>query len=155
MKYKDLRDFIAQLEQSGQLKRISREIDPYLEMTEISDRTLRAGGPALLFENPKGCAMPVLTNLFGTPDRVAMGMGQPNVAALRQVGIWLSYLKEPEPPRGFKELMEKLPIFKQVLNMPTKRLSSALVSSGCWRERQSIWTRSRSSTAGPATWRRW
>ncbi len=89
MKYKDLRDFIAQLEQSGQLKRISREIDPYLEMTEISDRTLRAGGPALLFENPKGYAMPVLTNLFGTPDRVAMGMGQPNVAALRRVGIWL------------------------------------------------------------------
>ena len=126
MKYKDLRDFIAQLEQTGQLKRISREIDPYLEMTEISDRTLRAGGPALLFENPKGYSMPVLTNLFGTPDRVAMGMGQPNVGALRQVGVWLSYLKEPEPPRGLKELMEKLPIFKQVLNMPTKRLSSAL-----------------------------
>ena len=125
MKYKDLRDFIAQLEQTGQLKRISREIDPYLEMTEISDRTLRAGGPALLFENPKGYSMPVLTNLFGTPDRVAMGMGQPNVGALRQVGVWLSYLKEPEPPRGLKELMEKLPIFKQVLNMPTKRLSSA------------------------------
>ncbi|MBT3069245.1 UbiD family decarboxylase, partial [Rhodoferax sp. U11-2br] len=79
MKYKDLRDFIAQLEQNGQLKRITREIDPYLEMTEISDRTLRAGGPALLFENPKGYRMPVLTNLFGTPDRVAMGMGQPNV----------------------------------------------------------------------------
>ena len=125
MKYKDLRDFIAQLEQNGQLKRITREIDPYLEMTEISDRTLRAGGPALLFENPKGYTMPVLTNLFGTPDRVAMGMGQPDVGALRQVGVWLSYLKEPEPPKGFKELMEKLPIFKQVLNMPTKRLSSA------------------------------
>ena len=125
MKYKDLRDFIAQLEQNGQLKRITREIDPYLEMTEISDRTLRAGGPALLFENPKGYTIPVLTNLFGTPDRVAMGMGQPDVGALRQVGIWLSYLKEPEPPKGFKELMEKLPIFKQVLNMPTKRLSSA------------------------------
>ncbi|MGL5038275.1 MAG: 3-octaprenyl-4-hydroxybenzoate decarboxylase, partial [Aeromonas sp.] len=71
MKYKDLRDFIAQLEQNGQLKRITRQIDPYLEMTEISDRTLRAGGPALLFENPKGYRMPVLTNLFGTPDRVA------------------------------------------------------------------------------------
>ncbi|RXJ87795.1 3-octaprenyl-4-hydroxybenzoate decarboxylase, partial [Aliarcobacter trophiarum LMG 25534] len=112
MKYKDLRDFIAQLEQNGQLKRITREIDPYLEMTEISDRTLRAGGPALLFENPKGYTMPVLTNPFGTPDRVAMGMGQPDVGALRQVGGWLSYLKEPGPPKGFKELMEKLPIFK-------------------------------------------
>ncbi|MCC4266110.1 4-hydroxy-3-polyprenylbenzoate decarboxylase [Oceanimonas baumannii] len=125
MKYKDLRDFIAQLEAQGELKRIHQEIDPYLEMTEICDRTLRAGGPALLFENPKGYDMPVLGNLFGTPKRVAMGMGQPDVGALREVGRWLSYLKEPEPPKGLKELMEKLPIFKQVLNMPVKRLKSA------------------------------
>ena len=123
MKYKDLRDFIAQLEQNGQLRRISREIDPYLEMTEISDRTLRAGGPALLFENPKGYAMPVLTNLFGTPDRVAMGMGQPNVAALRQVGIWLSYLKEPEPPKGLKDAWNSLPVFRKVLDMAPKEIS--------------------------------
>ena len=72
MKYKDLRDFIALLEQRGLLKRISQEIDPYLEMTEIADRTLRAGGPALLFENPKGYGIPVLANLFGTPERVAL-----------------------------------------------------------------------------------
>ena len=123
-------------------------------MTEISDRTLR-GGPALLFENPKGYTMPVLTNLFGTPDRVAMGMGQPNVSALRQVGTWLSYLKEPEPPRGLKELMEKLPIFKQVLNMPTKRLSSAPVSRWCWKGTRWIWIRSPSSTAGLGMWRPW
>ena len=122
MKYKDLRDFIALLESKGELKRIHQEIDPYLEMTEICDRTLKAGGPALLFENPKGHTMPVLGNLFGTPDRVAMGMGRESVSELREVGEWLAYLKEPEPPKGFKELMEKVPIFKQVLNMPTKRL---------------------------------
>ena len=98
MKYKDLRDFIALLEQRGLLKRISQEIDPYLEMTEIADRTLRAGGPALLFENPKGYGIPVLANLFGTPERVALGMGQEEVSALRQVGEWMAMLKEPEPP---------------------------------------------------------
>jgi len=125
MKYKDLRDFIALLEEKGELKRIKQEIDPYLEMTEICDRTLKAGGPALLFENPKGHDMPVLGNLFGTPDRVAMGMGRNSVTELREVGQWLSYLKEPEPPKGFKEIMEKAPIFKQVLNMPTKRLRKA------------------------------
>ena len=82
MKYKDLRDFIAQLEKQGELKRITAEVDPNLEMTEISDRVLRQGGPALLFENPKGFNTPVLTNLFGTPKRVAMGMGEDNVEAL-------------------------------------------------------------------------
>ena len=116
MKYKDLRDFIAQLEQQGLLKRIRQEIDPYLEMTEICDRTLRAGGPALLFEHPKGHDMPVLANLFGTPERVALGMGQTDVSALRQVGEWMALLKEPEPPKGLRDLMDKLPVFKQVRN---------------------------------------
>ncbi|MCW9025119.1 MAG: 4-hydroxy-3-polyprenylbenzoate decarboxylase [Gammaproteobacteria bacterium] len=117
MKYKDLRDFIAQLEQRGKLKRISQEVDPYLEMTEICDRTLRAGGPAILFENPKGYKIPVLANLFGTPERVAMGMGESEVEALREVGKLLAYLKEPDPPKGMKDAWQKLPIFKQVLNM--------------------------------------
>lgn len=125
MKYKDLRDFLAILESKGELKRISQEIDPYLEMTEISDRTLRAGGPALLFENPKGFDIPVLCNLFGTPKRVALGMGQKEVSALREVGKLLAFLKEPEPPKGFKELWQTLPQYKQVLNMPTKVLSKA------------------------------
>ncbi|MCP5325473.1 MAG: 4-hydroxy-3-polyprenylbenzoate decarboxylase [Oceanospirillaceae bacterium] len=120
MKYTDLRDFIAQLEKTGELKRISQEIDPHLEMTEICDRTLRAGGPALLFENPKGYDMPVLANLFGTPKRVAMGMGEESVEALREVGKLLAFLKEPEPPKGLKDAWEKLPIFKQVLNMGPK-----------------------------------
>lgn len=104
MQYKDLRDFIEQLEARGKLLRISQSIDTDLEMTEIADRTLRAGGPALLFENPKGHDMPVLANLFGTPERVAMGMGQDNVEALREVGKLLAYLKEPDPPKGIKDL---------------------------------------------------
>lgn len=124
MKFDDLRDFIAQLEEKGLLKRITQEIAPNLEMTEISDRTLRAGGPALLFENPKGFDTPVLTNLFGTTERVALAMGQDNVEALKEVGQWLAYLKEPEPPKGIKSLWEKLPIFKQVLNMPTKKINN-------------------------------
>ena len=99
LKYSDLREFIAFLEQRGELVRIKQEVDPNLEMTEISDRTLRAKGPALLFENPKGYDTPVLCNLFGTPDRVAMGMGQENVSALRDVGTLLAFLKEPEPPK--------------------------------------------------------
>ena len=120
MKYKDLRDFIAQLEHLGELKRITQEVDPYLEMTEICDRTLRAGGPALLFENPKGFDMPVLGNLFGTPKRVALGMGQTDVQALRGVGELLAFLKEPEPPKGMRDAWQKLPIFKKVLSMGPK-----------------------------------
>ncbi len=117
MKYKDLRDFIRLLEKRGQLKRISQPIDPFLEMTEICDRTLRAGGPALLFENPRGSKAPVLANLFGTAERVALGMGEESVEALREVGKLLAYLKEPEPPKGMKDAWQKLPVFRQVLNM--------------------------------------
>lgn len=125
MKYKDLRDFIDLLEKRGELKRISQEIDPYLEMTEIADRTLRAEGPALLFENPKGYDIPVLANLFGTPKRVAMGMGQEDVSELREVGKLLAFLKEPEPPKGIKEAIGQIPVFKQVLNMPAKEVKKA------------------------------
>lgn len=120
MKYKDLRDFINLLESKGQLKRISAAVDPNLEMTEICDRTLRAGGPALLFENPVNSKVPVLANLFGTPDRVALGMGQESVQHLREVGELLAFLKEPEPPKGLKDAWEKLPVFKQVMNMGPK-----------------------------------
>lgn len=125
MKYNDLRDFIKKLEKEGLLKRIKEEVDPYLEMTEISDRTLRAKGPALLFENPKGSNIPVLTNLFGTPERVAMGMGESSVEALREVGKLLAYLKEPDPPKGMKDAWQKLPIFKKVLSMAPKEVKSA------------------------------
>lgn len=125
MKYKDLRDFITQLEKIGELKRVKLEIDTELEMTEIADRTLRAGGPAILFENPKNSNIPVLANLFGTPHRVALGMGQKSVESLREVGKLLAFLKEPEPPKGLKDLMSKIPVFKQVLNMPAKVVKKA------------------------------
>ena len=121
----DLRDFIARLEGMGELKRIRAEIDPYLEMTEICDRVLRAGGPAILFEKPKGHDIPVLGNLFGTPRRVALGMGAQSVAALREVGRLLAYLREPEPPKGLKDAWEKWPVLRQALNMAPKIRTSA------------------------------
>ena len=125
MKYQDLRDFIALLEERGELKRIQQEIAPYLEITEISDRTLKAEGPALLFENVKGHDMPVLANLFGTPERVALGMGQESVTALRDVGKLLAFLKEPEPPKGFRDALNLLPTYKKVLSMSPKKLKKA------------------------------
>ncbi len=139
MRYKDLRDFIAQLEQQGELKRVKATVDPRLEMTEICDRVLRAGGPAILFEHPKGfddasgrSRMPVLANLFGTPRRVALGMGEESVEALREVGKLLAYLKEPEPPKGLKDAWDKLPVLKQVLNMAPKVLDRAPCQEIVW-----------------------
>jgi len=132
LKYKDLRDFIEQLEKIGELKRIKTPVDPVLEMTEICDRVLKAGGPALLFENPVGHTMPVLANLFGTPRRVALGMGEDNVEALREVGRLLAFLKEPEPPKGLKDAWDKLPVFKQVLNMAPKEVSHAPCQDIVW-----------------------
>jgi 4-hydroxy-3-polyprenylbenzoate decarboxylase len=120
MKYADLRDFIDQLEGRGELKRVRIEVDPYLEVTEICDRTLRRGGPALLFERPKGSRIPLLGNLFGTPKRVALGMGEESVESLREVGRILAFLKEPEPPKGMREAWAALPIFKKVLDMAPK-----------------------------------
>ena len=128
MKYTDLRDFMHQLGAAGELKRISTPLSPRLEMTEVADRVLRAGGPALLFERPTDSGreyrMPVLANLFGTPRRVALGMGQESTEALREVGRLLAYLKEPDPPKGFRDAWEKWPVLKQVLNMAPKELSS-------------------------------
>jgi 4-hydroxy-3-polyprenylbenzoate decarboxylase len=125
MKYADLRDFIAQLEERGELRRIRTEVDPCLEITEICDRTLRAGGPALLFERPKGSDMPLLGNLFGTPRRVALGMGEESVAALRGVGQVLATLKEPEPPKGMKDAWQKLSVFRKALDMAPKQVKGA------------------------------
>jgi 4-hydroxy-3-polyprenylbenzoate decarboxylase len=120
VKYKDLRDFIAMLEQRGELVRIQTEVDPHLEMTEIADRTLRQGGPALLFENPKGFNTPVLANLFGTEQRVAMAMGAEDLGALREIGEILAYLRQPDPPKGMRDIMDKAPLLKQVLHMGPK-----------------------------------
>ena len=125
MKYTDLRDFIAALEQRGELVRIQAEVDPRLEMTEIADRTLRAGGPALLFENPKGFSTPVLANLFGTEQRVALGMGAENLGALRDIGDILAYLRQPDPPKGMRDMWDKAPLLKQVLHMGPKVVRNA------------------------------
>ena len=129
MTYRDLREFVAQLEASGDLKRIKAEVSPRLEMTEICDRVLRAGGPALVFERPAGHDIPVLANLFGAVRRVAAAMGvaagQENRSALREIGQMLAFLREPEPPKGLRDLWEKFPVWKQLLNMPPKTVSAA------------------------------
>jgi 4-hydroxy-3-polyprenylbenzoate decarboxylase len=125
MKYNDLRDFIDQLEARSLLKRVQVEVDPYLEITEICDRALKQQGPALLFENVKGSEFPVLANLFGTPERVALGMGEESTDALREIGKLLAFLKEPDPPKGFRDALEKMPVFKQVLNMAPKVVKKA------------------------------
>ena len=122
MHYTDLRDFIAQLESLGELKRIGVEVDPHLEITEICDRTLRRQGPALLFEKVKGSAFPLLGNLFGTPRRVALGMGEESVEALRDVGRLLATLKEPDPPKGVKDAWSKLPLYRRVFDMAPKEI---------------------------------
>ncbi|WP_133129884.1 4-hydroxy-3-polyprenylbenzoate decarboxylase [Legionella yabuuchiae] len=125
MNYGDLRDFISQLESQSLLKRIDYPVSPKLEMTAVSDRVLQAGGPALLFTHPKNHSIPVLTNLFGTVERVALGMGKENINALREIGTLLAALKEPEPPKGFKDAFNKLPLLKQALNMAPKYVNKA------------------------------
>jgi 4-hydroxy-3-polyprenylbenzoate decarboxylase len=132
MRYSDLREFIALLETQGELKRVAAEVSPYLEMTEICDRVLKRSGPAILFEKPTGHTMPVLGNLFGTPRRVAMGMGQESIDGLREVGKLLAYLKEPDPPRGLKDAWDKLPVLKKVLDMAPKERSSAPCQEIVW-----------------------
>lgn len=125
MQYQDLRDFIAQLEAQGELRRVRVPVSPRLEMTEICDRVLKSGGPAILFENVPGYTMPVLGNLFGTPRRVALGMGQEDVAALRDVGKLLAFLKEPEPPKGLRDAWDKWPKFRKILDMAPKTVRRA------------------------------
>jgi 4-hydroxy-3-polyprenylbenzoate decarboxylase len=130
--YADLRGFISQLEGAGELKRIGTPVSPRLEMTEISDRVLRAGGPALLFERPTGSRMPVLANLFGSVRRIAAAMGVADASALRDMGQLLAHLKEPEPPKGLRDLWDKFPLFKQVLNMAPRLRSGAPCQEIVW-----------------------
>ena len=125
MQYSDLRQFVAQLEARGDLKRIRAEVSPRLEMTEICDRVLRAGGPALLFERPAAHDIPVLANLFGAVRRIAAAMGLADARALREVGKMLAFLREPEPPKGLRDLWDKFPVWKQLLNLPPKVVSKA------------------------------
>jgi 4-hydroxy-3-polyprenylbenzoate decarboxylase len=133
----DLRDFIAGLERRGELKRIALEVSPHLEITEVCDRVLRSGGPALLFERPTGHAMPLLANLFGTPRRVALAMGarddEDPATALREIGRLLAFLKEPDPPKGLRDVFERwLPIGKQVMHMAPREVSRPACQEIVW-----------------------
>jgi len=136
MKYTDLRDFMHQLEARGELKRVAVPMSPRLELTELADRVLRAGGPALLIEQARDGErhfdMPVLANLFGTPKRVALGMGEESTEALRELGKLLAYLKEPEPPKGLRDAWDKLPVLRQVMNMAPREVSSAPCQQVVW-----------------------
>jgi 4-hydroxy-3-polyprenylbenzoate decarboxylase len=125
MAYRDLRDFIAQLEQAGDLRRIKQAVSPQLEMTAVADRVLRAGGPALLFENPTGHRMPVLANLFGTPKRVALAMGVQDLRAVRAFGELLAKLKEPAPPQGFKDMLGLSDMLRKLWHMAPREVGSA------------------------------
>ena len=133
MKYSDLRDFISKLKQSGELTEVSLPVSPYLEMTELCDRTLRTGGPALLFTQPQGHQIPVLGNLFGTPKRVAMGMRASDVGELRRIGQLLAMLKEPEPPKGFRDVLGLGSLVKAVWDMAPRELRSGAHRPGARR----------------------
>jgi 4-hydroxy-3-polyprenylbenzoate decarboxylase len=117
MKYRDLRDFMDGLERVGELRRVSEHVSTRLEMTAVSDFVLRAAGPALWFQKPTGYKISALTNLFGTPRRVALGMGAAEVGELRDVGRLLASLKEPEPPRGLKDAGKLLHMAKALWDM--------------------------------------
>jgi 4-hydroxy-3-polyprenylbenzoate decarboxylase len=132
MKYADLREFIAQLKQLDELKHVSVPISTNLEMTEICDRSLRNEGPAILFERPIGHTIPVLANLFGTPRRVALGMGADNVSELRRIGQLLAVLKEPEPPKGMKDVLGLGSLVKALWDMAPKETRSARCQEIVW-----------------------
>ncbi|ALU90705.1 4-hydroxy-3-polyprenylbenzoate decarboxylase [Herbaspirillum rubrisubalbicans] len=132
MKYTDLRDFISKLQQKGELKRVSHPVSSRLEMTEIADRTLRAEGPALLFEQVDQKNIPVLANLFGTPHRVALGMGAQSISELRRIGHLLARLKEPEPPKGIKDVLDLGGLVKSLWDMAPKERSSAPCQDVVW-----------------------
>ena len=132
MIYQDLREFIAGLETRGALRRIALPVDPNLEMTEICDRVLRKAGPAILFEQPTGHTIPVLANLFGTPERVAWGMGRQSVSELRALGELLAALKSPEPPKGWRDAWDKIPVLRQVLSMRPRMVRQAPCQEIIW-----------------------
>ncbi len=140
MHYADLREFLRGLEAMGGLKRITAPVSPRLEMTEICDRVLRAGGPALLFERPAGFDLPVLGNLFGSVERIALAMGieagtDPR-PALRDLGRLLAALREPDPPKGLRDVVANLPrlarLAGKVFDMAPKLVSSAPCQETVW-----------------------
>jgi 4-hydroxy-3-polyprenylbenzoate decarboxylase len=137
MAYRSLREFLKMLEAEGELVRVSEPVSTVLEMTEICDRLVRTGGPALLFESPvradgEVSDIPCLANLFGTVKRVAMGVtlgGKARTSAgeLREVGELLAFLRQPEPPAGALEALKMLPLAKTVMSMRPKTVKNAPV----------------------------
>ncbi|MFT3741605.1 MAG: 4-hydroxy-3-polyprenylbenzoate decarboxylase [Gammaproteobacteria bacterium] len=125
MKFKDLRDFVHQLERHQQLKRIQTPVDPRLEITEICTRVLAQQGPALLFENPIGSRVPLLANLFGTPERIALALGKNTLAEVRELGQLLAFLSAPNPPEGLKDAWKKLPLLQKIFQMSPKLIKNA------------------------------
>ncbi len=157
MHYADLRGFLGGLEALGGLKRIAAPVSPRLEMTEICDRVLRAGGPALLFERPAGFALPVLGNLFGSVERIALAMGidagtDPR-PALRDIGRLLAALREPDPPKGLRDAVTKLPqlarLAGKVFDMAPKVVSSASCQETVWEGRDADLSRLPVQTCWP------
>ncbi|MCM2253853.1 MAG: UbiD family decarboxylase, partial [Ramlibacter sp.] len=132
MAYRDLRDFMAQLEGLGELRRVAQPVSPQLEMTALCDRLLRAGGPAVLFERPTGHSMPVLGNLFGTTSRVARAMGVTDLRELRPFGEALAALKEPEAPKGFKEMVGLSGLLKTLWHMAPRVVGSPPCQEVVW-----------------------
>lgn len=120
MRYQDLRGFLKLLEDRNLLKRISHSLNPYLEITEVCDRTLRQAGPALLFENPSNSKIPLLGNLFGTTERIILGMGKQSLEEVRDLGRLLAFLSQPEPPQSLREAWKSLPIFQKIMQMAPK-----------------------------------
>ena len=137
MAYRDLRDFISQLETMGELRRVAAPVSPCLEMTALCERVLRNAGPAILFENPAGHSIPVLGNLFGTPRRIALAMGaspdREPLEELRRIGTLLASLKEPDPPHGVRDALQRwVPILRQVRSMASKELAQAPCQEIVW-----------------------
>ncbi len=125
MKYRDLRDFIEQLGRDGEMKEVVVSVSPDLEMTEVSSRVLHQDGPALLFRNPSGYSMPVLTNLFGTTRRIAKAMGGETSEDLRRIGQFLASLKEPEQPEKLSDLLGMGSMLKSLVDMRPKEQKNA------------------------------
>jgi 4-hydroxy-3-polyprenylbenzoate decarboxylase len=133
MKYSDLRDFLKKLEDLGEFKRISHLVSPKWEMTEICQRLLEAGGPAVVFEKPDGFSIPVVANLFGSQRRVALAMGVEGTAELRLVGELLANLKEPEPPEGLRDAISKVGLLKAALwDMAPRRVRGPSCQEIVW-----------------------
>src|SRR5690242_13631357 len=129
MPYSSLRDFMDRLATAGRLVRVQAPVSPYLEMTEIQTRLLAEGGPAALFENVTREAagsynIPVLVNLFGTVERVAWGMDR-EPHQLREIGETLAFLRQPEPPGGWREALDMLPMLRTVMAMKPRTVSTA------------------------------